>query len=304
MDLSNVETKINGIISDSEDRQIVMWYDESKEFTEEINDINLNNAELFVLEDDNWIYAKYYIESEYPNTNFLVYAPFRKPSDEDNYLADMAHYATLFSADKLNIICQELNIECSRFRDVLNLYPKFWNASSRIKAFKDLNIQEYTKNKIELGILAVLSKEKTLNFEYIIRKIIVNHFEGNDSIIESFAKYDILDTFWDFAYQRFGYKDENPTVGKFTVSLILNYSASLFEGTCPKSWERFLIEDKNNPRVFIDNFMNNTNYINIFDNISANLEDKLNVSNSIKNISVDSYSKCDSFKIFDRKIIV
>lgn len=303
MDLINVETKINEIISDSEDRQIVMWYDESKEFSEEINDINLNNAELFILDDDNWIYAKYYIESECSDTNFLVYAPFRKPADEDNYLADMTHYATLFSADKINIICHELNIECSRFRDVLSRYSKFWNASSRIKAFKDLNIQEYSKNKIELGILAVLSKEKTLNFEYIIRKIIVNHFEGNDSIIESFAKYDILDTFWDFVYKRFGYKDENPTVGKFTISLILNYSASLFEGTCPKSWERFLIEDKNNPRVFIDNFMNNTNYINIFDNISTNLEDKLNVSNSIKNISVDSYIKCDSFKIFDRKII-
>ena len=51
MDLSNVEIKINEIISDSEDRQIVMWYDESKEFTEEIKDINLKNAELFVLDD-------------------------------------------------------------------------------------------------------------------------------------------------------------------------------------------------------------------------------------------------------------
>ena len=303
MDLSTVENKINEIISDSEDRQIVMWYDESAEFGEEITSINLNNANLFILDDDNWIYAKYHIESECPDTNFLVYAPFRKPADEDNYLADMTHYANLFSADKINLVCQELNIECSRFKGVLSSYSKFWNAPSRISAFKDLNIQEYTKNKIEIGILAVLSKEKTVNFEYIIRKIIVNHFEGNDSIIESFKSYGILDTFWDFVYKRFGYKDENPTIDKFTVSLILNYSASLFEGTCPKSWERFLIEDKNNPRVFIDNFMNNTNYITIFDNISASLEDKLNVSNSIKNINIDSYIKCDTFKIFDRKII-
>lgn len=64
MDLSNVETKINEIISNSEDRQIVMWYDESEEFSEEINNINLDNAELFVLDGENWIYAKYYIESE------------------------------------------------------------------------------------------------------------------------------------------------------------------------------------------------------------------------------------------------
>ena len=303
MDLSTVENKINEIISDSEYRQIIMWYDESKEFNEEINNIQLNNAELFILDDANWIFAKYYIESENHDTNFLVYAPFRKPSDEDNFLADMTHYATLFSADKIIILCQELEIDCNRFKNVLNSYYKFWNASSRINAFKELNIQEYTKNRIELGILAVLAGERTLNFEYIIRKIIVKHFEKDDSIIEKFDKYNILDVFWEFVYQKFGYIDENPTVGKFTISLVLNYTASLFEGNTPKSWERFLIEDKNNPRVFIDNFMNNNNYVNTFDNISLLLEDKLNIARDIKNHNVDSYIRCDSFRTFDRNII-
>ena len=303
MDISAVENKINEIISDSEYRQIVMWYDEFEEFNEEISNINLDNAELFILDNDNWIYAKYYIESENPNTNFLVYAPFRKPADEDNFLADMSHYATLFSADKINIICQELNIDCSRFKDVLSSYSKFWNASSRINAFKDLNMQEYTKNRIELGILAVLAGEKTLNFEYIVRKIIVKHFEKDDSIIEKFDKYNILDVFWEFVYKKFGYGEDNPGVGKFTISLVLNYTASLFEGKTPKSWERFLIDDKNNPRVFIDNFMNNNNYVDVFDNISSLLEEKLNISRDIKNHNVDSYIKCDSFKTFDRNII-
>lgn len=303
MDISTVESKINEIISDSDDRQIVIWYDESEEFSEEISNIILDNAKLFVLEDDNCIYAKYYIESENPDTNFLVYAPFRKPADEDNFLADMIHYATLFSADKINILCQELNIDCTRFKDILGNYSKFWNASTRVNAFKDLNIQDYSKSRIELGILVVLAGEKTLNFEYVVRKILVKHFEKDDSILEKFEKYNILDVFWEFVYQQFGYIEDNPTIGKFTISLVLNYTASLFEGNTPKSWNRFLIEDKNNPRVFVDNFMNNNNYMDTFDIISSLLEDKLNISRDIKNYSVDSYIKCDSFKIFDRNII-
>ena len=147
VDLSTVENKINELISDSDDRQIVIWYDESKKFSEGINNIKLDNAELFVLDDDNCIYAKYYIESENPDTNFLVYAPFRKPADEDNFLADMIHYANLFSADMIDILCQELSIDCSKFRDVLSSYSNFWNASARKKAFKDLNIKEYSKNR-------------------------------------------------------------------------------------------------------------------------------------------------------------
>lgn len=304
MNISNIESKINEIFLDSEYRKIVLWYDESKEFEEEIknNKFSFDNAELFLLEDNNWIKAKYIIESEDPNTNYLVYAPFRKPADEDNYLADMTYYATLFSANKMDILVRELGFP-NELKEVLSSYSNFWNANSRINSFKSLNIPEYTKSNIELGILTVLSKVKTVNFDYIVRKIIVKHFENDDSIIDSFDKYGILERFWDFVYQKFGYKEEKPTVDKLTVSLILNYTASLFEGTVPKSWERFLIEDKNNPRVFVDNFMNNTNYMDTFDEISDILEIKLNISNAIKNHNVDSFIKCDSFRIFDRKII-
>lgn len=302
MNITDIKTKINEIFSDTRYRQIVMWYDESKEFEKDINDISLDNAQVFILEEDNWIEAKYIIESENPNVNYLVYAPFRKPADEDNYLADMAHYATLFSANKIDMRMRELGVP-KELKDVFVRYSNFWNAESRINSFKSLNIQDFNENSIEMGILTVLSKEKTVNFEYIVRKIIVKHFEKDDSIIESFEKNNILDRFWDFIYQEFGYNEENPTIDKLTVSLILNYTASLFEGTVPKSWERFLIADKNNPRVFIDNFMNNTKYMSIFNEISEILEYKLNISNNIKNHNIDSYIRCDSFRIFDRKII-
>ncbi len=302
MNLTNIEEQINEIFLGSDYRQIVMWYDESKEFEEEIENINLENAELYLLKEDNWIYTKYYIESEHPNTNFLVYAPFRKPSDEDNYLADMVHYAYLYSAEKSDILLNELGLS-KEYKDIVSKYSGFWNAASRINAFKALSIQEYTNTNIEMGILTVLAKEKTINFDYIVRKVIIKHFEEDYSIIESFSKFNVIDRFWDFVYQKFGYKEDNPTVDKLTVSLILNYTASLFEGNAPKSWERFLIEDKNNPRVFIDNFMNNTNYMEVYDSIAAILEEKLKIRSSISQRLVDSYIKCDSFEIFDKKII-
>ena len=41
MNLTNIEEQINEIFLGSDYRQIVMWYDESKEFEEEIENINL-----------------------------------------------------------------------------------------------------------------------------------------------------------------------------------------------------------------------------------------------------------------------
>jgi len=302
MNLSSVEDKINEIFSNSEDRKIILWYDESKEFIDEIGDIRLDNAELFKLEDDNWIYAKYYIELVNDNVNYLIYAPFSKPSDKENYLADMSHYATLFSADKLDIILQELNIPIE-LKEVMELYPNFWNANSRTDPFKKLNVNEYNRDSIERGILAVLSKEKSINFEYILRSVIVNYFEGNNSFIDDFDKYGILNRFWELVYQHFGYTEDNPNINNLMASLILNYTAYLFDDEVPKSWNRFLVNDKNNHKVFMDNFMNNTNYMDIYDNIAGDMAYKLKIAEDIKDFVVDAYIHCDSFDVFDCNII-
>ena len=302
MNISSVENKINEIFSNSEDRKIILWYDESMEFIDEIDNITLNNAELFKLNDDNWIYAKYTIDCVNTNVNYLIYAPFSKPSDKDNYLADIAHYATLFSADKLDIVLQELNIP-NEFKEVMELYSNFWNANSRIDLFKKLNISDYTRNSIELGILAVLSKEKSINFEYILRGIIVNYFEGNKSFLDEFSKYNILNRFWELVYQHFGYTEENPNINNLMASLILNYTAHLFDDEVPESWNRFLVKDKNNHKVFIDNFMNNSKYMDVYDNIANDISSKLKIDEELDNFVVDVYIYCDSFEVFDNNII-
>lgn len=302
MNLSSIENKINELFSNAVDRKIIIWFDDLMEFKEEIQDIDLINAELYHLNEDNWLYTKYYIDSVKPDSNFLIYAPFSKPSDNDNYLADMSHYATLFSADKLYIISQELHIPIE-FKDVMSLYSSFWNNKSRVNSFKKLNINSFNKESIELGILAVLSKEKSINFEYILREVIVNYFDGNNSFLDEFDKYGILNRFWEIVYHHFGYSENNPNINNLFYSLILNYTANLFNDEFPDSWKRFLVADKNNHKVFLDNFMNNTNYIKTYDKIADIAENKLKIRDDLKDYVIDSYIHCDSFKIFDQNII-
>ena len=160
----------------------------------------------------------------------------------------MAHYGTLFSADKIDIISQELGIP-REFKDVMSLYSSFWNNKSRVNAFKKLNITEFSSQAIELGILAVLSKEKSINFEYIVRKVIVNYFDEDNSFIDEFNKFGILNRFWEVIYQHFGYSEGNPNINNLTYSLILNYTANLFDDDFPESWNRFLVIDKNNHKT-------------------------------------------------------
>lgn len=300
MDIDEIENRINTIFDESYHRQIVFWYDENQEFVEDIESINLHNAKLHILKENNLIQTKYLVEFEDKQSNYLIYAPFTQPNDNDNYLTDLVHYAVPFSADKIEMIAQSLNIP-PEFNHLLKKYSSFWNAKSRVDAFNNLNIQFNELNIIQ-AILAVLSNQKTLNFDYIVREVIINNFSEENKIIKNFEKYNILDDFWLLISKKFSYHDDTPSVPKFVRSLILNYTASLYQEPTPKSWDEYLVEDKNNAAIFISEFMNNTNYSDYYDEIASMLESKLNIT-ILGYSTIDSYVYCDSFERFDENII-
>ncbi len=301
MNLDEIENKINSIFDNNYDRQIIFWYDENSEFIEDIQDIQLNNAKLHILKDNNLIQTKYKIEYLDKTSNYLIYAPFDQPDDNDNYLADLIHYAIPFSANKIEIIAQSLNIP-PEYYHLIKKYSSFWNAKSRVNAFRELNIN-FTELNIIQGILAVLSNQKTLNFDYIVREVIINNFSEENKYIKIFKKFNILDDFWSLICKKFSYCEDNPSVSRLVRFLILNYTATLYQGSTPKSWDEYLVEDKNNASIFINEFMNNSNYSDYYDEIAGILQSKLKINN-LGYSTIDSYVNCDSFEIFDENIIV
>lgn len=302
MNLNKIEQKINELFSDtSTTRQIVFWFDESGEFKEDIDNIQLNNAELYLLKENNFMYTEYYIEMEHKYTNFLVYAPFSRPDDKDNVLADMVHYSKIFSADWIELIVQRLNVSRD-FIPLLKKYNNFWKANSRLEAFEKLNINEYTEDTIILGILSVLTNQKILDIEYIMREVICENIGDDNKYINLFEKYNIIDDFWNIIMKRYGYHDDKPTVEKLIIFLLLNYTADLYGANTPKSWNTYLVDNKNNSRVFVDEFMNNSKYSDIYDKLALNVESKF-IENKVNTDNIDAYKNCDTVEFFDKSII-
>lgn len=300
MNLEEIENRINSIFNETFHRQIIFWYDENQEFIEDIENIRLNNAKLHILKENNLIQTKYQIEYEDKESNYLIYAPFTRPNDNDNYLADLVHYAISFSANKIEMIAQRLNIP-PEYYSLLKKYASFWNAKSRVDAFDNFNIQ-YNELNIKKAIMAVLANQKTVDFDYIVREVIINNFDEENKIIKNFKKFNIIDDFWYFVSKKFSFSQEKPNVSKLVRSLILNYTASLYHGPTPKSWDEYLVSDRNNATIFISEFMSNSNYSQYYDRIAKYLEPKLNIT-SLGKDTIDSYVDCDSFERFDENII-
>lgn len=300
MDLQEIQNKLNTLLSGTE-RKIVFWYDDDASYAEDIQGLELAEGnKIWQLNDHNWFETKLLLEERDTESNYLVYAPFARPDDKENSLADIFYYSEHFYSDKLVQLMGDLNIPIS-CQDEMKKYKKFWTAGNVVK-FQNLNISDYTPDKLILGILCVLAGVKTLSFDELMRKVILTGTSEN-IILKKFINHKIDKDFWNFCEKQYGYRDASPTIMKFMVTMIMTYTDTLAEGNIPKEWKGFLSKNQNDVVVFVKNLMNNEETKGVYDDFADSISHELNVSKLMKSIPLQNIVACDSFEQFDENII-
>ena len=158
MELQDIQERINNLLAGTE-RKIVFWYDDDASYADDIDALQLEDGcKVLKLTGRNNFAAKLLLEKQDTETSYLIYAPFARPEDKENSLADIFYYSEHFYSDKLIQLMGDLNIppEC---QDEVKKYKKFWTNSNVLK-FAGLGITEYTPETVDLGILCVLAGVK------------------------------------------------------------------------------------------------------------------------------------------------
>ncbi|WP_022757459.1 BREX-1 system phosphatase PglZ type A [Butyrivibrio fibrisolvens] len=300
MDLQEIQDKLN-ILLEGAERKIVFWYDDDAAYAEEINQLELaGDSRVIKLTGSNNFSTKLLLEHQDLTTNYLVYAPFARPEDKENTLVDIFYYSEHFYSDKLIQLMGELNIP-PEYQNEVKLYKKFW-AGNNLQKFKGLEIETYTNESIDLGILCVLAGVKTLSFEEMLRKTILAGLNDN-SIMKKLETQKIDRVFWRFCEKQYGYKDSNPTIQKFLVTMLVTYMDAQMNGNEPKTWKNFVSGKKNDAVVFIKNLMNNEESKEFYDGFASKAADELNVAGLITQIPLADVVSSDALKEFDDNII-
>ncbi|WP_243122363.1 hypothetical protein [Clostridium septicum] len=79
---------------------------------------------------------------------------------------------------------RELKVLEPSLKEVFETYNTFFKNKERITGFKNLDIQNYTKEKIHVGVLAVLTKAKIMDMEEIVKSLIKDYLNGSNKIYE------------------------------------------------------------------------------------------------------------------------
>lgn len=268
-----------------------------------IDEINIEGVKVHKLIGDNNFYTKYLLEEKDTSSNYLIYNPINITDDRDNWLIDIFLYSETFYADKTSLLMRELNADNS-LRALFNQYKIFFKSAERRRKVNKLIDNIDTEEKLELSILAVLTGSRTIEFEEILRNILMESLnEDENEKYFNVKKYGLYDSFWKYVNKKYGFDLPNKKLKEFFIYLITTVLANYIKEDKLVSIKKYIGKTKPNCLVFLDHWINHLKDSEKYELLAEEYEKEINISELIKKLDVDEYKDIDVLKIFDREII-
>ena len=286
-------------------RKIIFWYDPKQDYTDFINELELDNTEI-IKYDNNSFWIRYHIEKEELNKNIIIYLPFERKKGIDNDLLDLetANSDLLFNPDSTTMRLKNFGLteDC---RNIINKYAKFIKNKKRENEFKNFDIEEKDNDNIDLIITAILLNIKSINEDEILKEILKCYYEDQKRYEELFkfgSEEFILNLFNDTFGTSINSSEELPEVYK---SLIFTYFATTLKDIKKVSrYSKYLLADKaTNVSVFINNLMRDKTTKECFEKLSKEVEKEFGIDELLNSMDIEDYILSDAFESIDKYII-
>lgn len=301
LNLKQIADKLNMEFT-GETRKLVFWYDEKGEFADDMDRMELANAKVYQLRQGNQFYTKYFLEKVDADTNYLIYAPFAKPPVSENHLEDMLAYSKRFYADRASLLSVDLGIE-EKYKPVIEKHIKFFANKERTQRFYDLEIENFNEENILIGLMSAVCKTRTCSFDEVLRVLLTDGALEDQKLIADFRKFELLESFWKYTEQQFGFFSPAPTLEKLVVSMFVTYADRYIRAELPKAWSEYVSYKSGNIIAFMDNLMNNVLYRDKYDELSAYAAGVLDAGKILSGYDPEALLECDSFAEIDRILI-
>lgn len=207
------------------ERRIIFWYDEDREFEEQIDDIQLDNVVLLKATGSNSFEIKKRLTLDDTRNNYLIYCPISYESPEDNWLLNIELFSgEPFRADLNTIWMDEMGLLSSQIlRRQVKKYHKFFNSKERRNKVAVLAENIASASQLHLAVMAVICGNKDLSPNNIIRAVIEGGLDINtNSVYQSIVNYGAQAPFWALVAQATGYKNEaEPNLGHLATHILL-----------------------------------------------------------------------------------
>ena len=205
-------------------RRIIFWYDEEREFEDQLDGIQLDGVRVVALTGSNTFAVKKLLCEDDLRSNFLVYDPRSISKDDYNWLINVQLYSEEFRADLNSIWMDEMGLDPTPIiRAQVKRYRKFFGKPANRNAVKQLNGSIATAAQMHLAVMAALCGCGGIRPAGIVKAVLEAGLDlETNEIYQRFVTYGADKPFWAMAAQATGYQDgDKPSLGRLAVHLLL-----------------------------------------------------------------------------------
>ena len=206
-------------------RRIIFWYDEDKEFEDQIDEISLNDAKIVKVTGSNSFAIKKLLVMDDTASNYLVYCPVSFEHPEDNWLLNIELYSgEVFRADLNTIWMDEMGLPASQMlRRQVKQYHKFFKSKNRRIKVAAMAGNITTSAQMHLAVMAVICGVKDISPNSIIRAVLKGGLDIEDnSIYQGIVDFGAQAAFWALIAQKAGYKNtDEPNLEQLATHILL-----------------------------------------------------------------------------------
>ena len=227
-----------------------------------------------------------------PQQAFLLYMPYPRPIQIENWFLDLELSHHVFYADGISIVLQEMGWQ-EEHRTFVEEHRDFFKNQDRKNRLLEKLHKEDSERDWRLKMLSVLCREEP-TLEACLLALLSEQSEGKDERVQAIAKYKLDWFFWDAVARQYGYRSESPTVLDFAIEALLSAAP------CGKT-----VTLGQEAKVFVKRWQDSNRYRGVFEDFAGRMESELNIKNQLQ--SIDGYAELldwDVFEAIDRKVIV
>lgn len=190
----------SAVLSHSEKHRIVFWYDPDGRHRDVVSDLNLSADVLEIENNELWI--KYRVVTEEPRRHFLIYAPYARPADAENWLLDLVLAGFSFSTDLSETYREELGLSRD-FQTFISAHVAFFdNHRDRFAPLAELiDPESETVESLAAKMISVLaapeaeSRRSAARFTLSLFALITEAISGESARWDALVRFG-LDEAW------------------------------------------------------------------------------------------------------------
>jgi len=270
--------------------RIVFWYDENEELREQFDKMELAGIEKIIVE-NNPFYIKYLTNREKPKSKFLLYFPYKRPSNSDNWLLDIELANYVFQTKQEALFAQEMELDFE-YTNLISEHLLFFKNIERRAKLKELLGKDDDHHAIRYKMLSVLFDTDNVNLLSFIQIHATAFNDDNLRYDRELERYGLKLFYWNEINRKYGYKSETPSIYDFLIEV---FNSNFCIGT-----QKSITKES---KLLLSMWKDSISYRQSYRKLSERIATDLKVESKLNEVSLDEIIQDDMFELIDRKII-